>query len=374
MALALVALLAFCPAAALRSSQIPQTPPAPASPRGQEETSPELRRSSRPRPPSPEMEELEKAIRRGLDYLMEKQSLTGALSDRFPVAVTALGGLAFLGQGAVHSRGPYGDVIAGAVLYLTAPERRDARGFIRDGGENASRMHGHGYAILFLSQVVGGLPFPHREAEVRKVIRDGVKVIVESQTVRGGWGYTPSDDKDEASITVCCLQALRAAKDAGFEVPEKTIKGALRYLKDSCLKDGSFRYSLTRGRGTTSTYELTAAAVSTLEAAGEYAMEEHRKGVGYLLKTLEKVRNRRANVFDACDRFPFYGNLYAAQVYHQIGGEVWEKWSAEAWPHLLSQRDDRDGSWESRFGPQYATAMALLILEVPLGYLPIFER
>ena len=30
--------------------------------------------------------------------------------------------------------------------------------------------------------------------------------------------------------------------------------------------------------------------------------------------------------------------------------------------------------WESHFGPQYATAVAALILEVPLGYLPIFEK
>jgi hypothetical protein len=33
-----------------------------------------------------------------------------------------------------------------------------------------------------------------------------------------------------------------------------------------------------------------------------------------------------------------------------------------------------DGSWESRFGKGYATAVALLVLEVPLGYLPLFER
>ena len=78
-------------------------------------------------------------------------------------------------------------------------------------------------------------------------------------------------------------------------------------------------------------------------------------------------------VLDAASGYPYYGNLYAGQVYFQLGGELWEMWSREAWPELL-RRQKAEGHWESRFGSEYATAVALLILEIPRGYLPIFER
>jgi hypothetical protein len=233
-------------------------------------------------------------------------------------------------------------------------------------------MHGHTYAILFLAQVIGTLPDPAEDAKVRRVVEQGVELIIRSQTVRGGWGYLPGDEFDESSITVCALQALRAAKDAGIQVPPTTIRSAVRYLKECCKEDGSFRYSLTRG-SRESTYELTAAAVSTLDAAGEYGMEEHARGVEFLRKTIAETLAAGRSVIDAASGYPFYGNLYAGQVYHQLGGEIWEDWSREAWPDLLA-RQKAGGYWESRFGNEYATAVAILILEIPRGYLPIFER
>ena len=109
-------------------------------------------------------------------------------------------------------------------------------------------MHGHSYAILFLSQVIGQVPTPQREEQIRKVIRSGVKLILSCQTKLGGWGYDPSDPLDEASLTVCCLQALRSAKEAGVNVPKGTIDRALEYLRKCATEDGTFRYSLTRSK------------------------------------------------------------------------------------------------------------------------------
>ena len=218
--------------------------------------------------------QVERSIEKGIAYLLEQQNGLGALSTSYPVAVTGLGGLALLGAGVEYNRGPAGEGLARAVDYLIAPQRRDIRGFIRDSGETESRMHGHTYATLFLTQVLGSMPTQQREARVREVIAIAVKLIVDSQTLKGGWGYTPVDPQDEASLTVCCLQVLRAAKETGFDVPVDTIRRAVRYLKDCCEEDGSFEYSLTRGSGRTS-FEITAAAVSTLDAAGEYGMAVH---------------------------------------------------------------------------------------------------
>ncbi|MGE3163446.1 MAG: prenyltransferase/squalene oxidase repeat-containing protein [Planctomycetota bacterium] len=320
----------------------------------------------------------DQSIRRGLRWLSESQKDSGAFGSDHPVAVTSLTGLAFMGYGEQYNRGRYGAVLVRAVNYLTDLElRKQGRGYIDDG---ASRMHGHAYAILFLSQVIGTIPDPATNERVYEVVRKGVELIAGAQTIDGGWGYGPGDAFDEASITVCCLQALRAAKDAGIDLSPLepggesriavAVRGAVSYLTRCCLEDGSFKYSLARGVDRSS-YELTAAAVSTLDAAGEYSGDAHTRGVGYLLRVLSRCG---ATPLRASSNYPFYGNFYAAQVYHQLGGAVWADWEPAARGELIAQQNREHGYWDSKFGREYGTAMALLILEVPVAYLPMYER
>ena len=314
----------------------------------------------------------ERCIRRGIHFLVEKQNGVGAFSSTYPVAVTALSGLALLGAGAEFGSGPDGQALEKAVDYLISPIRSNDRGYLEDRGESRSRMHGHSYAILFLSQVIGQVPTPQREEQIRKVIRSGVKLILSCQTKLGGWGYDPSDPLDEASLTVCCLQALRSAKEAGVHVPKETIDRALEYLRKCATEDGTFRYSLTRSKNRTS-YEITAASISTMDAAGEYSLEERKRGMDYIRRLIEKGSRTRKGAFHVAGNFPFYGNFYAGQILQQSRGELWDTWSRSVWPQILKLQKDT-GSWESRYGEEYATAMALLILELPLGYLPLYDR
>ena len=314
----------------------------------------------------------ERCIRRGISFLVEKQNGVGAFSSTYPVAVTALSGLALLGAGAEFGSGPDGQALEKAVDYLISPIRSNDRGYLEDRGESRSRMHGHSYAILFLSQVIGQVPTPQRDEQIRKVIRSGVKLILSCQTKLGGWGYDPSDPLDEASLTVCCLQALRSAKEAGVNVPKATIDRALEYLRKCATEDGTFRYSLTRSKNRTS-YEITAASISTMDAAGEFSLEERKRGMDYIRRLIEKGARTRKGAFHVADNFPFYGNFYTGQILQQSRGELWEVWSRSVWPQIVKLQKDT-GSWESRYGEEYATAMALLILELPLGYLPLYDR
>lgn len=323
-------------------------------------------------------DEEDQGIRRGLRWLADNQKDSGAFGADHPVAVTSLAGLAFLGYGEQYNRGRYGSVLVRAVNYLTDQDlRKQGRGYIDDG---ASRMHGHAYAVLFLSQVIGTIPDPATNRRVEEVVREGVELIVAAQTIDGGWGYGPGDTFDEASITVCCLQALRAARDAGIDLEPSVaggesriaiaVRGAVSYLTRCCLEDGSFKYSLARGVDRSS-YELTAAAVSTLDAAGEYSGEAHNRGVAYLLRVLSRYGSTPLR---ASTNYPYYGNFYAAQVYHQLGGAVWEEWEPAARAELLALQNRESGFWDAKFGREYGTAMALLILEVPVSYLPMYER
>ena len=233
-------------------------------------------------------------------------------------------------------------------------------------------MHGHTYAILFLGQVIGQVPTPQREEQLRKSIKAGVDLILSCQTPKGGWGYHPADPLDEASLTVCCIQALRSAKESGVHVPKVTIDRALEYLRKCATEDGSFRYSLTRAKDRTS-YEITAASISTMDAAGEYSLDERTRGMTYIRKLIEKGARSRKGAFKVAGNFPYYGNFYVGQILQQSRGDLWDRWSRSVWPQLIELQKET-GSWESRYGEEYATAMALLILELPLGYLPLYDR
>lgn len=307
-------------------------------------------------------------VRQALTYLASRQDPSGAVGSSYPVAVTSLAGLATLGAGHGPSDGRWGAFLLRCVDYLVKAEA-GASGYIRE-SKNESRMHGHCYAVLFLSQIVGSL-HPKEEEEVAGLIRRAVIVIERAQSSEGGWYYEPenSKDEDEASVTVCALQALRSAHNAGFSVDAHRIAEAVRYVERCQTADGSFCYTL-KERGRTS-FALTVAALSTLNAAGVYRSAKLQPGLDAVRRELG-ARERNPWAVGG-DEHPFYANLYAAQTLYQDGGPLWDSWHRKVRAHLFS-RQAPNGSWDSTYGSEYATACALLILEVPVGYLPFFQR
>ena len=57
----------------------------------------------------------------------------------------------------------------------------------------------------------------------------------------------------------------------------------------------------------------------------------------------------------------------------QAGGERWARWYPAVRDELIA-RQGPDGSWTSAYGSEYATAMCLIILQMPENQLPIFQR
>lgn len=312
------------------------------------------------------------AVERGLKYLLGQQLASGAVGSRHAVAVTSLAGLAVLGAGHLPGQAPYGPMLEKCAVYLEGCA--GASGFINEPGEGESRMHGHAYAVLFLSELLGSLP-PEREGDVLDLVRRGVRVIENAQSKEGGWFYTagPTPEDDEASVTVCALQALRAARNAGVAVDSSVIERAISYV-ERCQQpvDGSFAYSIKMKWKTS--YALTVAALSTLNAAGVYRSRGVHRGLEYVTKRIDAA----PSPWDAAEEeYDFYANLYAAQALYQDGRELWARWFPSVRERLLSRQkraENGQGYWECRFGEEFATAVAILILEVPVGYLPIFQR
>jgi hypothetical protein len=54
-------------------------------------------------------------------------------------------------------------------------------------------------------------------------------------------------------------------------------------------------------------------------------------------------------------------------------GDDWPAWYQSVSAEILSiQRGN--GTWDNTICPEYATAMACLVLEMPFNFLPIFQR
>jgi hypothetical protein len=64
------------------------------------------------------------------------------------------------------------------------------------------------------------------------------------------------------------------------------------------------------------------------------------------------------------------------QAYYITGDPKWTQYFRMIKTMLLDLQNRGDGSWQCHTGPgdAFGTAVATLILQIPLQYLPIFQR
>lgn len=359
------------------------------------------------------------AIDRGLRWLAAQQDPAGgfpstspggggnARSADYQTAVTALSTLAFLGAGHGLAHGEYHDTVYRAVDWLLKAEGKAGdtdrpRGYISFPNDRQSKMHGHGFATLALAEAFatagdsgepgrdGGSRSPEtvRLHDISRRLRDGIQDAVDliecSQALRGGWDYFPTSggkSDHEGSITVCQVQALLAASNRGFRVDRERIELARKYMRDSQTASGGFKYKLTHTEGANDrqlTYALTAAGVVSILGLADWDRKEAiEKGMVFLER---KSRSGWRRTIPHPEETPyyFYGSFYAVQAYHWLGGERWERFWVPMRNQILSLQNG-NGSWTGRdtsldLGDVYPTAYSLLMLEVPVRYLSIFDK
>ncbi|MEN1678999.1 MAG: prenyltransferase/squalene oxidase repeat-containing protein [Planctomycetota bacterium] len=302
----------------------------------------------------------EGAIDRGLRYLAGQQRDDGSMGVGYGrnVAVVGLSGMAFLASGSTPGRGPYGENINRCVDYLL--DNTQAGGFITvDGATSQGPMYGHGFATLMLAEAYGMSP----RAELRDKLAAAIKLIVTTQNDEGGWRYQPRPVEADISVTICQVMALRAARNAGLHVPTDTIDRTVAYVRRCQNADGGFGYM---PNDSSSLFPRSAAGVVALYSAGVYEGNEVDRGLAYLdRQRLRVLRGRVAHYF--------YGHYYAAQAMYQAGGDRWQQWYPAIRDELIA-RQRPGGNWTYSIGPQYATAMACIVLQTPNDMVPIFQR
>jgi hypothetical protein len=346
--------------------------------------------------------EQEAAVERGLAWLAANQSEDGSWpgkigyklnadykytpGEKGHLGVTALACMAFLAGGHLPGRGAYGPVVERGLNFVLSCVQDD--GYITHGG---TRMYDHAFATLFLAEICG---MTHRE-DVKKQLQKAVDFIVKSQNTEGGWRYEPYAVESDMSIVVCQVIALRAARNIGIRVPKSTVDRAARYVVDSAVtRDnvdsqgnrppyiyggyggndvGTFHYQ--KDIHSRSSFPLTAAGVTALHGLGIYSDELIKKGLDYLSRNLSAFdnddQNRRRGHY-----YFWYGHYYGVQAMYTAGSPYWEPYFEELRRVLLEMQDKKDGSWPNEVGPgpAFGTAVAVLILEIPYRFLPIFQR
>ncbi len=323
--------------------------------------------------------EASKVVARGHVFLSRTQNSDGsgsgdAESQSYarpaPIAVTALACLSFMAGGTTPTCGPFRRHLKKGIAYLIAINDPET-GIFHDDLDKNSKMHGQGYAMLALAQAYGMFGLDGNVIDrkrIRTALKSAVDLVSRIQTEVGGWYYdTSPSSEQEGSNKICIVQALRAARNAGIHVDKGVIDRAVNYVRRSQKKtDGSFRYRLNDDN---TSFALTAAGISTLNATGEYDSEAIDRGIEYLQKK-DPILN-----LVPFERYPQYARFYAAQAYWQFKNlSLWNRW----YPKLVEQSraiQYTNGSFANpEFGSVYATAMITLTLQVPFGYLPVFQR
>jgi len=310
----------------------------------------------------------DRVVARGLEWLASRQSRRGhwtANSGRYPTAMTAMTGMALLAEGSTTTQGKYAGNIRGAVDYLVARSR--SNGMIGDPTRDDRYTYGHGFAMLFLSQVLGEEEDAQRREELIDVLGRAVVFSGRAQTNAGGWGYVSAKDGhgfDEGSTTITQVQALRGCRNAGIPVPRETIDKAIGYIHKCTLPDGGVQYN---SKGGGARPAITAAAIACLYNAGDYDSD-------YVPKQLKFCRAKLGDISSRGFGHWHYAHYYYAQVMYREGGKTWEEYRDKIFARLASEAGT-DGSWNQGYiGPVYTTAVNLTILQLPNGALPIYQR
>ena len=311
-----------------------------------------------------------KAVRAGLDYLARTQSEDGAWHEgqggqNYPVAMTSLALTAILAHGDTPTRGRYSSQLERGTEYLL--KCRTNTGLITSPSqESGMPMHGHGFALMYLASVYGELSKDSLRDSAKDVIAAGVQLTSSSQSSEGGWTYIPGTG-DEGSVTVTQVQALRAAHNSGFVVPRGTIDEAIHYIEKCSTPEGGIMYSYRSGGG--ARLSISAAAVATLYNAGEYDAPVAKRCLDYVWGQFQGNKDFRK------DGHAFYCQLYAAQAFYLSGDEFWDRYYPDTRDQLLAMQNKGDGSWDGDgIGKTYGTAIALIILQLPYRFLPVYQR
>ena len=304
---------------------------------------------------------------RGLDYLVKSQAADGGWSDGHSGPGT--GGLALMALLASGEDPNFG-------LY-SQPIRKAIRSIIRSQsgstGYLGNSMYQHGFANLGLAEAYGavdetdlwetGKPVAGKERTIGEALELAVRCSVTSQAKNpfSAWRYSPSARDADTSVSGAVLMGLLAARNAGIEVPDKSIDGAVKYVSSLTGDSGAIGYSGGLG-GFGNSIARSSIACLVFSIAKRKDLKQFEATTKYVVTNMNEQ-----------SPYEEYSRYYEAQALFQADLDAWEKWNRSLTRELKSSQDS-DGSFNGQFGKSTSTAMNLLAIALNFRFLPIYER
>jgi len=313
-------------------------------------------------PPANEITpEQQAAVEKGFEYLAAQQNAEGSFGNSgaygATAAITALSGIAFMADGNLPGRGKYGDNVRKAAEFIIRNQQESG---LFTTSASQGEMYSHGFATLFIGEVYGMTG----DDQIKENLQKAVRLIERCQNAEGGWRYAPVRADADISVTICQIMALRSARDAGIKTDAGVMERALAYVQRCQNPDGGLMYQASGGE---SGFARTAAGTASLYYAGKFQDNAVTRGLDYLSRSLPG-----RDQVDEQGHF-FYGQYYAVQSMFLAGGKYWADWYPAIRELLISRQNKAVGNWEGEVDPDYCTAMALIILQMPNRYLPVFN-
>ena len=361
---------------------------------------------------------LDASIERGLEWLITQQNKDGSFKSikRGQPGVTALCVMAFLAQGESPVDGKYQKQLSKAIDYIAGQQKRN--GLVARIAPNSvpitrnytevvktdtivsrlelnptsictTAVYNHAISALALCEAYGQCS-PEQTTRLAPVVEKAIAATLEMQRWKrgrqvdvGGWRYLsvlfPQDS--DLSITGWQLMFLRSARNAGFEVPNKSIEAAVEYVERCFLKDDDEQvHSYDAGNRSTVTRAVAGSGILAMAHAGKHDSKAAVASGEWILKhdfsnyDLEKP----------VDGLEWLGNRYHYGAFlctagmYQLGGKFWGNFFPTLAGSLLENQED-NGSWLTKgqdqpYGSCYSTSLSILSLSVPNQMLPISQR
>jgi hypothetical protein len=349
-----------------------------------------------------ERDALDASMERALAWIAASQQPDGS----FPTlptgqpGVTSLCVMAFMAHGHVPGSEPYGKNVERALKYILGCQKENGLlALVGPRGPEITRnisgeigtpaAYSHAISALTVSELYG-MSTEQQAKDMEEAITKALAASLvmqrwpkETEADHGGWRYVNDFDTwdSDVSVTGWELMFLRSARNAGFDVPEKSVNDAVAYIRRAFNKEvGTFEYIIndsdTRSRG------MAGAGILALAHSGLHDSPETKAAGEWLLEQSFANYNQIetfGQIPYAHDRY-HYGIFNSCQGMYQLGGRYWAEFFPPVVRTLLANQRP-EGSWDADshmfdapYGNTYTTALMVIALGAPNQLITIFQR
>lgn len=313
--------------------------------------------------------ECEDAVKKALIWLKTTQQPDGSWTTAFPVSMTGLALLSYLGHCETPQSPEFGSTVSRGITFLINVGLKNQGRLSTLGSSRSEWVYEHAIATYALAEAYTfcsklGINIP----ELDNVTKKAADMIMAGQNETGGWLYRYAPGKEgDNSVGFWQIQALKACKHTGLfseSKLNKTARKALEWLDKVQGKDGAIGY---RGKPEKSP-GLTGGGVLAFQMWDKGSSNNARNGIDYISKNMAfKWGTPNANL---------YYHYYNAQALINHGGKEWEMYN-DMFRDELIKAQKPDGSWDKGQGGNHGainehmgTCLATLMLEVYYRFLP----